>query len=134
MRVPARVAGRAQQRTARRGSSGARHRRLTDARLPDAEHALDAGERVDADLPVLGIQAPGLGHRQVRRARSLGQLPEYVVVALGTNDISWETPQTTERRVRTLLGCLGPKRQVLWVDLDVDHSAFSDARARGSTG
>jgi hypothetical protein len=70
------------------------------------------------------------GISQVRRAKSLGQLPKFVVVALGTNDISWETPQTTERRVRVLLDAIGKKRQVLWVDLDVDHSAFSRSRGQ----
>lgn len=69
------------------------------------------------------------GLQQVARARALGHLPAVVVVALGTNDISWESPSTTERRVRTLLDRLGPRRQVLWVDLDVDHSAFSRSRA-----
>ena len=69
------------------------------------------------------------GLDQLKRARSLGQLPTYVVVAMGTNDVSWEQPATTERRVRTMLDRLGPKRQVLWVDLDVAYSAFSTARA-----
>jgi lysophospholipase L1-like esterase len=69
------------------------------------------------------------GIAQVRRAKELGQLPRYVIMALGTNDISWETPATTEARVRTLLRALGPNRQVLWVDLDVDHSSFSRSRA-----
>lgn len=50
-------------------------------------------------------------------------------MALGTNDISWETPATTTRRVRTLLDRIGPLREVLWVDLDIDHSDFSRARA-----
>lgn len=69
------------------------------------------------------------GLEQLKRARSLDQLPTYVVVAMGTNDVSWEQPAVTERRVRTMLDRLGPKRQVLWVDLDVAHSAFSTARA-----
>lgn len=50
-------------------------------------------------------------------------------MALGTNDISWETPATTTRRVRTLLERIGPTREVLWVDLDIDHSSFSRERA-----
>jgi lysophospholipase L1-like esterase len=69
------------------------------------------------------------GLDQVARARELKQLPEFVVMALGTNDISWETPQTTERRVRQLLERLGPDRQVLWVDLHLTRSAWLDARA-----
>ena len=69
------------------------------------------------------------GIDQVVRSRQIGQLPEHVIVALGTNDISWETPETTERRVRTLLDRLGPHRTVLWVDLHLTRSAWLDARA-----
>lgn len=69
------------------------------------------------------------GLDQLARAKRLDQVPEYVMVALGTNDISWVDQATTERRVKTLLDRLGPKRQVLWVDLDVDHSDFSSRRA-----
>ena len=105
----ARVAGRAQQRTARSGSSGARHRRLTDARLPDPEHALDAGEWVDADLPVLGIQAPGLGHRagpsrQVPRtvARVRGRGPRNQRHLLG------DTPDDGTARAHSA-GCHRPE-------------------------
>ena len=69
------------------------------------------------------------GLAQVARSRQLAQLPGFVIMALGTNDISWETPQTTERRLRLLLDRLGPKRQVLWVDLHLTRSAWLDARA-----
>ena len=69
------------------------------------------------------------GLDQLARARSLKQLPEYVVMALGTNDVSWVDLSTTEQRVRTVLKRLGPDRQVLWVDLDVDYSAYSAERA-----
>jgi lysophospholipase L1-like esterase len=69
------------------------------------------------------------GIDQVVRARGLRELPEFVIVALGTNDISWETQATTERRVRSLLDRLGPDRQVLWVDLHLTRSAWLDARA-----
>jgi hypothetical protein len=69
------------------------------------------------------------GLDQVARARDLRQLPQVVILALGTNDISWETPQTTERRVRQLIRELGPRRQVLWVDLHLTRSAWLDARA-----
>src|SRR6056297_982617 len=69
------------------------------------------------------------GLDQIKRAKKLDQLPEYVIVALGTNDISWEQPATTERRVTTMLDRLGPDRQVLWVDLDIAYSTFSMTRA-----
>ena len=69
------------------------------------------------------------GLDQIKRAKKLDQLPEFVVVALGTNDVSWVQPAVTEQRVNKLLDRLGPKRQVLWVDLDVDYSTFSSTRA-----
>ena len=69
------------------------------------------------------------GIDQVARARQLRQLPKYVIVALGTNDISWETPATTERRVRALLDRLGPGREVIWVDLHLTRSTWLNARA-----
>ena len=69
------------------------------------------------------------GLDQVKRAKKIDQLPEFVIVALGTNDVSWVQPAVTEQRVNKLLDRLGPKRQVLWVDLDVDYSTFSSTRA-----
>lgn len=69
------------------------------------------------------------GLDQVARARSLRQLPGFVVVALGTNDISWETQETTARRLRTLLDRLGPTRQIIWVDLHLTRSAWLNVRA-----
>ncbi|MFN8171129.1 MAG: GDSL-type esterase/lipase family protein [Candidatus Nanopelagicales bacterium] len=69
------------------------------------------------------------GIAQVARARQLDQLPGVVVIALGTNDISWVDEATTARRVDALLDRLGPRRQVLWVDLHLTRSAWLDARA-----
>lgn len=69
------------------------------------------------------------GLDQLERAKAMKQVPEHVLVALGTNDISWEQPATTEARVNTMLDRIGPKRQVLWVDLDIAYSEFSIARA-----
>ena len=69
------------------------------------------------------------GLSQLARAKKLGHVPDYVIVALGTNDISWVDPTTTERRVNTMLNRLGKKRQVLWVDLDIAYSEFSMKRA-----
>ena len=74
------------------------------------------------------------GLDQLKRAKQLDQVPEHVIVALGTNDISWEQPATTESRVNTLLDRIGPKRQVLWVDLDIAYSEFSIARAEWFNG
>jgi hypothetical protein len=69
------------------------------------------------------------GIAQVERAKELDQLPGFLVMALGTNDISWESSQTTERRMRQLLDKVGPDRHVLWVDLHLTRSAWLNARA-----
>ncbi len=69
------------------------------------------------------------GIAQIARAKELDQLPSVVVVALGTNDISWVDEATTARRVDSLLDRLGPRRQILWVDLHLTRSAWLDARA-----
>lgn len=69
------------------------------------------------------------GLDQIARARSLDQLPGWVVMALGTNDVSWETQATTEARVRRILDRLGPRRQVLWVDLHINRSSWLNSRA-----
>lgn len=69
------------------------------------------------------------GLTQVARARQLGQLPTWVVIALGTNDISWESTATTNSRINRLLDRLGPNRKVMWVDLHLTRSAWLNARA-----
>lgn len=69
------------------------------------------------------------GLAQVSRARSLHQLPGFVVIALGTNDVSWESESTTAARVAALLKRIGPNRQILWVNLHITRSAWLDARA-----
>lgn len=53
---------------------------------------------------------------QARRAKEIDQLPDTVVIAIGTNDMRWIDRGTTKARMRQLLGVLGKKRTVLWVD------------------
>ena len=69
------------------------------------------------------------GLDQIARARQLKQLPRWIVIGLGTNDISWETQETTRARVHRMLDRLGPDRQVLWVDLHLTRSPWLNARA-----
>lgn len=53
---------------------------------------------------------------QAQRAKELGQLPQTVVIAIGTNDMRWIDRATTKARMRTLLDVLGDGRTVFWVD------------------
>lgn len=53
---------------------------------------------------------------QAQRAKRLGQLPDVVVIAIGTNDMRWIDRQTTRSRMGELIDILGPDRTVLWMD------------------
>ena len=53
---------------------------------------------------------------QAKRAQEIDQLPDTVVIAVGTNDMRWIDRGTTKARMRQLLDVLGGERTVLWVD------------------
>ena len=53
---------------------------------------------------------------QAKRAKQIDQLPNTVVIAIGTNDMRWIDRGTTKARMRELLRVLGKDRTVLWVD------------------
>lgn len=55
------------------------------------------------------------GISQIKRAKHLDQLPQTVVIALGTNDMRLIQRPVTSARVNALLDAIGPDRQVLWV-------------------
>jgi hypothetical protein len=105
---------------------------IGDSLTRESRTVMAKGMRGDGWTPTFrcwGSRRLDWGIDQVVRSRQLRQLPKHVIIALGTNDISWETPATTERRVRALLDRLGPHRTVLWVDLHLTRSAWLDARA-----
>ena len=105
---------------------------LGDSLTRESQEAMTGFLEADGWTPTFrcwGSKRLDWGLAQIKRAKELKQLPEYVIVALGTNDISWEQPATTESRVNTLIDRLGPNRQVLWVDLDIAYSQFSMQRA-----
>ena len=56
------------------------------------------------------------GTAQVRRARSLHQLPNVVVISLGINDMKEVSPEATRRRMDELLDVIGPGHKVLWLE------------------
>jgi hypothetical protein len=57
------------------------------------------------------------GMSQLRDQRKWEGIPQTVVIALGTNDMRWIDKRTTEVRIDKILDQLGPKRNVLWVNL-----------------
>ncbi len=63
-----------------------------------------------------GAKGSTWGVGQVERARELDQLPETVVVSLGTNDIWW-LGVSMEQTVDSMMAALGPDITVYWVNL-----------------
>ena len=53
---------------------------------------------------------------QAKRAKQIDQLPDTVVIAIGTNDMRWIDRATTKARMRELMTVLGKQRTVFWVD------------------
>jgi lysophospholipase L1-like esterase len=56
------------------------------------------------------------GKEQIARAKKLGQLPQIVVVALGTNDMRWIDRSRTRARMSALVAQIGRDRTIFWVD------------------
>lgn len=53
---------------------------------------------------------------QIRQAKRKDQLPQDVVIALGTNDMRWIDRTRTKARMEALMDEIGPDRRVVWVD------------------
>ncbi len=72
-----------------------------------------------------GAKGTDWGAAQVERARELGQLPSTVVVSLGTNDVWWlHIPM--EDAVDQMMASLGTERDVYWINLWFNQSAYDD--------
>jgi hypothetical protein len=56
------------------------------------------------------------GREQIARAKKLNQLPDNVVIALGTNDMRWIDRRVTRARMSAIVDQIGPKRNIYWVD------------------
>jgi len=63
-----------------------------------------------------GARGTTWGVGQVERARELDQLPETVVVSLGTNDIWW-LGVSMDQAVDAMMTALGPDITVYWINL-----------------
>lgn len=72
-----------------------------------------------------GAMGTDWGVQQVERARELDQLPDTVVVSLGTNDVWWlHVPMETA--IDQMMAALGPNRTVYWVNVWWDPAAYDD--------
>lgn len=72
-----------------------------------------------------GAKGTDWGVTQVKRARQLKQLPDRVVVSLGTNDIWW-LGVPMDVAVDQMMRALGPKREVYWVNLWFGEVGFAN--------
>ena len=88
-------------------------------------HIRNAGSEVKAQLKNSGwtptVRCWGgkrldWGREQIARAKKLNQLPDNVVIALGTNDMRWIDRRVTRSRMAALVDQIGPKRNIYWVD------------------
>lgn len=100
-------------------ANGARVLVIGDSLTRDARPWITQALRADGWTPTIrcwGGKRLDWGISQARRARALKQLPNTVVIALGTNDMSYIDSNTTRRRVVEILDLLGPNRTVVWIN------------------
>jgi len=100
-------------------ADGARVLVIGDSLTREARPWTNRALRADGWTPTIrcwGGKRLDWGIAQVRRARALKQLPDTVVIALGTNDMSYIDQNTTRRRVNDILDLLGPERTVVWIN------------------
>lgn len=77
-----------------------------------------------------GGKGSAWGVEQVERAREMRQLPETVVVALGTNDVWWLGVSMSDA-VDAVMTALGPHKIVYWVNLRFGPNNYSDLPHHG---
>jgi len=113
-------------------ANGARVLVIGDSLTRDARPWTDRALRGDGWTPMFrcwGGKRLDWGISQVRRAKALKQLPNTVVIALGTNDMSYIDQNTTRRRVNQILDIVGPKRSVVWINMHF-AGGLAPSRAR----
>jgi lysophospholipase L1-like esterase len=91
---------------------------IGDSLTRDSRDLLEEGLEAAGWAPTVrcwGTMGTAWGRAQIERAEVLDQLPETVVVALGTNDIWW-IGVPIHQGVAELMAALGPDREVLWVN------------------
>jgi lysophospholipase L1-like esterase len=92
---------------------------IGDSLIRESRGDLESGLAADGWAPTVrcwGAKGSLWGVQQVERARQLDQLPDTVVVSLGTNDIWW-LGVPMEQAVTSMMDALGPDVTVYWVNL-----------------
>jgi hypothetical protein len=99
--------------------NGARVLVIGDSHMRKAASAVKAQLKISGWTPTVrcwGGKRLDWGREQIARAKKLNQLPENVVIALGTNDMRWIDRRVTRSRMAALIDQIGPKRNIYWVD------------------
>ena len=105
-----------------KAGKGNRYRRLLvigDSLIRNSRTTLEKRATRKGWLPTTrcwGAKGTDWGLQQVLRAKQLKQLPDTVVVSLGTNDIWW-LGLDLGRGVDAMMQAIGPDREVYWVNL-----------------
>lgn len=92
---------------------------IGDSLVRDTRADLEASLTAAGWVPTVrcwGAKGTDWGLQQVKRARQLRQLPDRVVISLGTNDIWW-LGIPMDVAVDQMMRAIGPKREVYWVNL-----------------
>ena len=72
-----------------------------------------------------GAKGSDWGVEQINRARELGQLPDTIVISLGTNDIWWlHIPMDVA--VDSIMAAVGDEKTVYWVNLWFGPNGYDD--------
>jgi hypothetical protein len=89
-----------------------------DSLTRESRTSLERRLSKDAWVPTIrcwGGKRLDWGISQLKRAKKLGQLPDTVVIALGTNDMRLISPDVTKVRMQQLLDIVGPQRDIMWL-------------------
>lgn len=72
-----------------------------------------------------GAKGSDWGVQQINRARELGQLPDTIVVSLGTNDIWWlHIPMDVA--IDSMMAAIGTSKTVYWINLWFGPNGYDD--------
>jgi hypothetical protein len=101
---------------------------IGDSLFRNSRASLEESLAADGWVPTVrcwGAKGTDWGVGQVERARELQQLPQTVVLSFGTNDIWW-LGISMEDAVDQMMDSLGSEREVYWINLWYDQTAYED--------
>ena len=105
---------------------------IGDSRTRDSRLSLLSGLKASGWTPTIrcwGWKHISWGISQVKRARQLHQLPKWIVISLGVNDMGNDSPDTLRNSIDAMLNAIGPNHKILWLEEYSTRSprTFSDS-------